>query len=93
MNFADLKYASSLRVEASGGWPPTVLAELLFKDLLELERWRAERLAKRPERKPEPRVDGGRPGEVKPFHKVLRTLLHLRQRPSQSRLSVFRIGC
>lgn len=84
MNFTHLKHASSAQVKALFGLPPTVLAELLFKVLPELERRRQERLAQRPERKRALVVGDGRPREVTPLHKTLMTLLYLRHNVSHT---------
>ena len=78
MNFTHLKYASSSKVKALFGLHPSVLVDVLFKVLPELERRRAERLAQRPERKRALVADDGRPREVTPLHKTLMTLLYLR---------------
>jgi hypothetical protein len=61
-------------VKALFGLHPSVLAELLFQVLPELERRRA-RLAQRPERNRAPIADDGRPRAVTPLHKTLMTLL------------------
>ena len=73
MNFTHLKYASSSKVKALFGLHPSVLVDVLFKVLPELERRRAERLAQRPERKRALVADDGRPREVTPLHKTLMT--------------------
>jgi hypothetical protein len=84
MNFSNLKNTSSTTVKALFGLHPTVLAELLFKVLPELERRRAERLAQRPERKRAPIAQDGRPRAVTPLHKTLMTLLYLRHNVSHT---------
>jgi DDE superfamily endonuclease/Helix-turn-helix of DDE superfamily endonuclease len=84
MNFIHLKHASSSKVKALFGLHPTVLAELLFKVLPELERRRSERLAQRPDRKRALVADDGRPREVTPLHKTLMTLLYLRHNVSHT---------
>jgi DDE superfamily endonuclease/Helix-turn-helix of DDE superfamily endonuclease len=84
MNYTNLKNTSSSTVKALFGLHPTVLAELLFKVLPELERRRTARLARRPERKRAPLADDGRPREVTPLHKTLMTLLYLRHNVSHT---------
>lgn len=84
MNFTHLKQASSSKVKALFGLHPTVLAELLFKVLPELERRRTERLAQRPERKRVMVAGDGRPRDVTPLHKTLMTLLYLRHNVSHT---------
>ncbi len=84
MNFTHLKNSSSSKVKALFGLPPTVLAELLFKVLPELERRRTARLAQRLKRKRAPLVGDGRPREVTPLHKTLMTLLYLRHNVSHT---------
>lgn len=82
--FKNLDRFSSQQVKALFGFPPAILAELLFRVLPELERRRAERLAKRPDRKP-PYLDrDGRPREVTPLHKVLMMLIYLRPNVSHT---------
>ena len=84
MNFTHLKNTSSAKVKALFGLHPTVLAELFFQVLPELERRRTARLAQRPERKRAPVVDDGRPRTVTPLHKTLMTLLYLRHNVSHT---------
>ena len=78
MNVTHLKYTSSSKVKALFGLHPSVLADVLFQVLPELERRRTERLAQRPERKRALVADDGRPREVTPLQKTLMTLLYLR---------------
>ena len=84
MNFTNLKNTSSSKVKALFGLHPTVLAELLFQVLPELERRRTARLAQRPERKRAPIRDDGRPRAVTPLQKTLMTLLYLRHNVSHT---------
>jgi len=64
------------------GFHPATLAEILFRVLPALERRRAARLGQRPDRK-RPYLDNdGRPREVTPLHKVLRTMIYLRHKVS-----------
>ena len=84
MNFTNLKNTSSSKVKALFGLHPTVLAELLFKVLPELEHRRTARLAQRPERKRALVAGDGRPREVTPLHQTLMTLLYLRHNVSHT---------
>ncbi len=84
MNYTNLKHSSSSTVKALFGLPPTVLGEVLFIVLPELERQRTARLAARPERKRALVVGDGRPRDVTPLHKALMTLLYLRHNVSHT---------
>jgi hypothetical protein len=78
MNFKNLNSLSASRIKALFGLPPTLLAELLFVVLPELERRRTARLESRADRKRKLVAHDGRPRTVTPLHKVLMTLLYLR---------------
>src|SRR5712691_8775986 len=78
MNFKNLNSLSAPRVKALFGLPPTLLAELLFKVLPELEGRRTARLAKHANRKRKMVAGDGRPRSVLPVPKGLMTLVYLR---------------
>ena len=78
MHFTNLNSLSAPRVKALFGLPPSLLAELLFVVLPELERRRTARLESRADRKRQRVANDGRPRTVTPLHKVLMTLLYLR---------------
>lgn len=80
--FKNLDGFSTTRVKALFGFHPTVLAEILFRVLPELEQRRAARLAQRPERKRPYLEQDGRPRDVTPLHKTLMTMLYLRHNVS-----------
>lgn len=73
---------STTQVKALFGFHPTVLAEVFFRVLPELEQRRAARLAQRPERKRPYLEQDGRPRDVTPLHKTLMTMLYLRHNVS-----------
>ena len=77
MNFKNLHHVSPSRVKALFGLHPKVLADVLFKVLPVLEGRRAERLATRPDRQRRMVPNDGRPREVKPYQKVLMTLVYI----------------
>lgn len=70
------------QVKALCGFHPTILAEILFRVLPELEQRRAARLAQRPERQRPYLERDGRPREVAPLHKTLMTMMYLRHNVS-----------
>ena len=74
MKFKNLNSLSALRVKARFGVPATLLAELRFLVLAELERRRTARLEGRSDRKRKLVANDGRPRTVTPVPKGLRTL-------------------
>src|SRR5215813_13589094 len=70
MHFTNLNSLSAPRVKALFGLPPSLLAELLFVVLPELERRRTARLESRADRKRQRVANDGRPRTVTPLHKV-----------------------
>jgi hypothetical protein len=80
--FKNLDGFSTTQVKALFGFHPTVLAEILFRVLPELEQRRAARLAQRPERKRPYLEQDGRPRDVTPLYKTLMTMLYLRHNVS-----------
>jgi hypothetical protein len=78
MHFTNLHSLSAPRVKALFGLPPTLVAELLFVVLPELERRRTARLESRADRKRKLVANDGRPRTVTPLHQVLMTLIYLR---------------
>jgi hypothetical protein len=89
MNFNNLKNFAPERIKGLFGFPPKVLAEILIAVLPELERRRAENLAKRPNRKRPPIANDGKPREVLPVHKTLMALLYLRHNVSHEVVGSF----
>lgn len=77
-----LKRHSAQTIKALFGLKPKVLAEVLFLTLPELEKARTERLQNREGRKRRFHEKDGRPREVKPYQKVLMSLLYLRHNTS-----------
>lgn len=69
---------NAVRIKALFGLDPLALGNLLKAALPDLERRRAERLANRSNRKRPPIPNDGRPRVVKPYQKVLMTLIYLR---------------
>jgi hypothetical protein len=82
MNFKHLKILDPVRVKALFGFHPLILADILIIVLPELERRRAERLAKRQNRKRPPIPNDGKPRDVLPIHKALMVFLYLRHNVS-----------
>ena len=66
MNFKNLKNFAPARIKALFGFHPIILGDILIVLLPELERRRAENLAKRPNRKRPPIANDGKPREVMP---------------------------
>jgi len=77
-----LQRHSAATIKALFGLQPKVLAEVLFLTLPALEDERTHRLKQRHGRKRRFHARDGRPREVKPFHKVLMSLLYLRHNTS-----------
>ena len=82
MSLDNLNMFPQNRVKSLFGLEPTVLAEVIFRVLAVLEQNREERLGNNPERKRRYVKKDGRPPEMKPIHKLLMTLLYLRQNTS-----------
>lgn len=82
MSLDNLKSFPKNRVKSLFGLEPEVLAEVIFRVLPVLEQNREERLRDNPERKRRFVKNDGRPPELKPIHKLLMTLLYLRQNTS-----------
>jgi hypothetical protein len=82
--FKNLDGFSTTQVKALFGFHPTVLAEILFRVLPELEQRRVARLAQRPERKRPYLEQDGRPRDVTPLHKTLMTMMYLRHNVSHA---------
>lgn len=82
MNLDNLKMFPENRLKALFGLEPSVLAEVIFRVLPVLEQKRELRLRSSPERKRRFVKNDGRPPEIKPIHKLLMTLLYLRQNTS-----------
>jgi hypothetical protein len=78
MNINRLMNFSPVRIKALFGLHPLALGDLLKTALPELERRRTEWLANRPNRKRPVIPNDGRPRVVKPYQKVLMTLIYLR---------------
>jgi len=89
MNFKHVKNLDPVRVKALFGFHPFVLADILIIVLPELERRRAERLAKRQNRKRPPIPNDGKPRDVLPIHKALMALLYLRHNVSHEVVGSF----
>ncbi len=70
------------RLKSLFGLEPQVLAEVIFRVLPVLEQNRENRLRSSPDRKRRFVKNDGRPPEMKPIHKLLITLLYLRQNTS-----------
>lgn len=82
MSLDNLKMFPKNRVKSLFGLEPEVLAEVIFRVLPELEKNREQRLRNNPERKRQFVKKDGRPADLKPIHKLLMTLLYLRQNTS-----------
>jgi len=82
MNLDNLKMFPENRLKSLFGLEPSVLAEVIFRVLPVLEQKRELRLRSSPERKRRFVKNDGRPPEIKPIHKLLMTLLYLRQNTS-----------
>lgn len=82
MSLDNLKMFPKNRVKSLFGLEPKVLAEVIFRVLPELEKNREQRLRNNPQRKRRFVKKDGRPPELKPIHKLLMTLLYLRQNTS-----------
>ena len=82
MSLDNLKMFPKNRVKALFGLDAEVLAEVIFRILPILEQNREQRLRTNPERKRRFVKNDGRPSEIKPIHKLLMTLLYLRQNTS-----------
>ena len=89
MNFKNLKNFAPARIKALFGFHPMVLGDILIVVLPELERRRAENLAKRPNRKRPPIANDGKPRDVRPVHKMLMALLYLRHNVSHEVVGSF----
>lgn len=82
MSLDNLKSFPKNRIKSLFGLEPAVLAEVIFRVLPVLEQNREERLRNNPERKRRFVKKDGRPADLKPIHKLLMTLLYLRQNTS-----------
>ena len=82
MNLDNLKMFPENRLKSLFGLEPSVLAEVIFRVLPVLEQKRELRLRSSPERKRRFVKNDGRPAEMKSIHKLLITLLYLRQNTS-----------
>ena len=82
MKFDNLKMFPKNRVKSLFGLEPEVLAEVIFRVLPVLEQNREQLLRNNPESKRRFVKNDGRPSEIKPIHKLLMTLLYLRQNVS-----------
>lgn len=82
MKLDNLKSFPKNRIKSLFGLEPEVLAEVIFRVLPGLEQNREERLRNNPERKRRFVKKDGRPADLKPIHKLLMTLLYLRQNTS-----------
>jgi hypothetical protein len=82
MSLDNLKQFPENRVKSLFGLEPTVLAEVIIRVLPVLEQNRQQRLRNNPDRKRKFVPHDGRPPELKPIHKLLMTLLYLRQNTS-----------
>ena len=82
MSLDNLKMFPKNRVKSLFGLEPAVLAEVVFRVLPALDKNREQRLRNHPQRKRRFVKNDGRPSEIKPIHKLLMTLLYLRQNTS-----------
>jgi DDE superfamily endonuclease len=82
MSLDNLKSFPKNRLKSLFGLEPEILAEVIFRVLPVLEQNREQRLRDRPERKRRFVKNDGRPRELQPIHKLLMTLLYLRQNTS-----------
>jgi len=82
MKLNNLKMFPENRLKSLFGLEPTVLAEVIIRVLPVLEQNRETRLRNAPNRKRRFVKNDGRPPEMKPIHKLLITLLYLRQNTS-----------
>ena len=82
MSLDNLKMFPKNRVKSLFGLEPEILAEVIFRVLPELEKNREQRLRNNPERKRRFVKKDGRPPELLSIHKLLMTLLYLRQNTS-----------
>lgn len=82
MSLDNLKSFPKNRIKSLFGLEPEVLAEVIFRVLPELEKNREARLRNNPERKRRFVKNDGRPPELLSIHKLLMTLLYLRQNTS-----------
>lgn len=82
MSLDNLKSFPKNRVKSLFGLEPEVFAEVIFRVLPVLEQNREQRLRDNPERQRRFVKNDGRPRELQPIHKLLMTLLYLRQNTS-----------
>lgn len=82
MSLDKLQMFPKNRIKSLFGLEPEVLAEVIFRVLPVLEQNREQRLRNNPERKRRFVTNDGRPRELQPIHKLLMTLLYLRQNTS-----------
>jgi len=82
MKLDNLKMFPENRLKSLFGLEPPVLAEVIIRVLPVLEQNRENRLRNAPHRKRRFVKNDGRPPEMKPIHKLLITLLYLRQNTS-----------
>ena len=82
MKLDNLKMFPENRLKSLFGLEPHVLAEVIIRVLPVLEQNRENRLRNAPNRKRCFVKNDGRPPEMKPIHKLLMTLLYLRQNTS-----------
>lgn len=82
MSLNNLKSFPRNRIKSLFGLEPEVLAEVAFRVLPVLEQNREQRLRNNPERNRRFVKKDGRPPELLPIHKLLMTLLYLRQNTS-----------
>lgn len=82
MKLDTLKTLPENRLKSLFGLEPHILAEVIIRVLPVLEQNRENRLRNAPLRKRRFVKNDGRPAEIKPIHKLLMTLLYLRQNTS-----------
>lgn len=82
MKLDNLKMFPENRLTSLFGLEPSVLAEVIIRVLPVLEQNRENRLRNAAHRKRRYVKNDGRPREIKPIHKLLMTLLYLRQNTS-----------
>lgn len=82
MKLDNLNMFPENRLKSLFGLEPSVLSEVIFRVLPVLEQNRENRLRHAPERKRRFVKNDGRPRRIKPIHKLLMTLLYLRQNTS-----------
>ena len=82
MSLDNLKSFPKNRIKSLFGVEPEVLAEVIFRVLPVLEQNGEQRLRDNPKRKRHFVKNDGRPRELQPIHKLLMTLLYLRQNTS-----------